>query len=310
MKRRFFVYGVGLLLAGLILLAAGALYYGHSMKTKKKLATPPLTAPSEPQQTAADTPVAQETPVEDVSTVQPEPNPQEVVPTPPEQVDTPAQPEDTTPEPEPTQQTPEELVTPTPVAPTETEPAAPPEPTPEPTPTEPSTEPAEQAAEEPTAEPQPTEPVQEPAEEPVHTIAFAEDVQNLLDSLSKPVPTNRFPLIKAVEKGDMEQARQLLAEGAPINAQDVAGFTALAAAIQANQTEAALWLIEQQADVNMADVLGVTPLMRAARLGNPKLVRKLLECGADKTLKDLWQNSSYAYAKDSGNDEVLLLLVD
>ena len=287
MKRRFFLYGVGLVLAALILLAAGALYYGHSVKNKKKPVTPTVTAPTEPEQIAADASVTAETPVEDTAPQQADSTP-EVVPTPPEPSETPEAPEITPTEPQESPQE-QEAATTTPAETTDVEPA--PEPVEAPTP-----EP----------EPQPAE----PAEEKTEVITFSEDVQSLLDSLSKPVPANRFPLIKAVEKGDMEQARQLLADGASLNEQDVAGFTALAAAIQANQTEAALWLIEQKADVNLPDVLGVTPLMRAARLGNPKLVRKLLECGADKTLKDLWQNSSYAYAKDGGNDEVLLLLVD
>jgi cytochrome c len=90
------------------------------------------------------------------------------------------------------------------------------------------------------------------------------------------------PMADAALAGDLDQIRNLIAEGVAVDEPGVA--SPLYFAIQRGHSEAATLLIERGADVNKMSNWG-TPLHIAARKGNVEVVRSLLARGADPSLK-------------------------
>lgn len=74
------------------------------------------------------------------------------------------------------------------------------------------------------------------------------------------------PLVAAAEAGDLATLRRLLDAGAPIEARDARGRTALMAATHA--------------DLKSTSRSGSTPLIGASHRGHPDNVRELLRAGA------------------------------
>ena len=94
-------------------------------------------------------------------------------------------------------------------------------------------------------------------------------------------------LVEAVQTGDQETVRSLLAEQADVNTPQPDGATALAWAAHRDDLETAELLIRAGADVNAANDHGVTPLALACTNRNVAMVGKLLEAGADPNAS-LW----------------------
>jgi ankyrin repeat protein len=88
-------------------------------------------------------------------------------------------------------------------------------------------------------------------------------------------------LVEAVELGDREAVRSLLAGHADVNAQEADGATALAWAVHRDDLETATLLLEAGADANAANDYGVTPLTLACANGNLPMVERLLDAEAD-----------------------------
>jgi len=78
----------------------------------------------------------------------------------------------------------------------------------------------------------------------------------------------------------------LLARGAPINARNLAGATALYFAAEGGHTSVAQRLIERGADVKLAGRSGISPVAAAAYAGNDAIVEALLARGADERAPD------------------------
>lgn len=97
--------------------------------------------------------------------------------------------------------------------------------------------------------------------------------------------------------------------GAPSNAGDVNGATALLAAIESGHTALVPRLIDLGADVNAATAEGWTPLMAAARRGQPDVVRELLASGADPEAQSVSGWTPLLAAIRGGNEEVVLTLL-
>ena len=101
----------------------------------------------------------------------------------------------------------------------------------------------------------------------------------------------------------------LLARGAPIDARNLAGATALFVAVDADRTEVAKRLIERGADVSLAGRGGVTPVSAASYRGNDGLVEALLAGGADDRAADDTGKPPIVYAAAAARFDVVTRLL-
>ena len=116
-------------------------------------------------------------------------------------------------------------------------------------------------------------------------------------------------LIVAAERGELVVVRQLIQQGARVNARDQRGRTALLAATQRNQVEVARFLIQEGADVNAKDFIQDTPYLYAAAEGRTEILRMTLSAGAD--LKDVnrYRGTGLIPAAHRGHVEAVRLLL-
>ena len=89
------------------------------------------------------------------------------------------------------------------------------------------------------------------------------------------------PLYLACQKGHVDAARSLLAEGAEVDRADKYGWTPLRIACYEGQIDAVRLLLDNGAGVDGADKEDDTPLIIACSKGHVDAVRLLLENGAD-----------------------------
>ncbi len=88
-------------------------------------------------------------------------------------------------------------------------------------------------------------------------------------------------LADAVQRGDTQAVRSLLAHNADVGATQGDGTTALHWAAYRSDAETAAALIRAGADVHAANEYGVTPLALAARNGDAAIIAALLAAGVD-----------------------------
>ncbi len=117
-------------------------------------------------------------------------------------------------------------------------------------------------------------------------------------------------IIEAVEAGDIEAARTLVAEGTDVNAPQGDGATALHWAAHRNDLDAATLLIEAGADVNAANALGATPMWLAAINGSAPMVERLLEAGGDPNVSLKMGETPLMTASRSGDVRTVELLLE
>jgi ankyrin repeat protein len=101
----------------------------------------------------------------------------------------------------------------------------------------------------------------------------------------------------------------LLTRGAPLDARNLAGATALFFAVEGNHIPVAHRLIERGADVNLAGRSGVTPVAAAAYRGNNTLVEELLTHGADERAPDDTGKPPIVYAAAGARFDVVTRLL-
>jgi uncharacterized protein len=96
-------------------------------------------------------------------------------------------------------------------------------------------------------------------------------------------PELNAQLWQAAQANRVEEARELIEQGADVNAKDGTQQTALHYAAGEGTADPATieLLLDEGARVDALDAQGNTPLIRAARRGYPELVRPLVEAGAD-----------------------------
>lgn len=90
----------------------------------------------------------------------------------------------------------------------------------------------------------------------------------------------------AVQDGDIEAVRRLIASGVPLNDFDEIGRTPLHYAVVAESVEMATLLLDAGADVNAHDEahIGNTPLAEVAGNCSPEIAEVLIVNGADPTI--------------------------
>lgn len=116
-------------------------------------------------------------------------------------------------------------------------------------------------------------------------------------------------LTDAVRSGDAAAARALLREGAPGDAEDADGTTALHWAVQADDVELARMLLRAGGHASAANRYGVTPLALAAQNGNASMVSLLIDAGADVNAAAGEGETVLMTAARTGRPEVLELLL-
>ncbi|XP_028990413.1 ankyrin repeat domain 34Bb [Betta splendens] len=133
------------------------------------------------------------------------------------------------------------------------------------------------------------------------------------------VQTDGSALLKAVYLSRLRLTRLLLEGGAYINESNELGETPLMVACKTRHTDSQsvpkhkmVWyLLETGADPNIQDKTGKTALMHAClEQAGAEVLSLLLSSGADPTLEDHAGLSALVYAVNSGNREVLKVLLD
>mmetsp|Transcript_13717 Transcript_13717/g.35283 ORF Transcript_13717/g.35283 Transcript_13717/m.35283 type:complete len:391 (+) Transcript_13717:70-1242(+) len=111
--------------------------------------------------------------------------------------------------------------------------------------------------------------------------------QSIIALLSRGVPPSKrqrqttLSLLEACEAGEVNELRQLLDEGSPIDQTDPEGWTPLMFACDNNHLETVQLLLERGADCNQASRLGTTALMIACAGGFTDVARILIREGAE-----------------------------
>jgi ankyrin repeat protein len=110
--------------------------------------------------------------------------------------------------------------------------------------------------------------------------------------------------------GENDIARQLLKQGADVNAVDSSGYSALHRASSKDQVNTVSLLLASGAHINIKNQKDETPLYLAAEAGNHKTVKFLLSKGADPTLLSSNKTSALAVAIANKRKDVAMILAD
>jgi ankyrin repeat protein len=114
----------------------------------------------------------------------------------------------------------------------------------------------------------------------------------------------------AVKEGDLDQAKQLLDQGAALGEPDPTGEPPLLIAALNGHADVVALLLDRGADINVRNKGGLTALHAAAYGGHLEVVELLVERGADvNESKNLYHMSPLHAAAEEGHKEVVELLV-
>jgi ankyrin repeat protein len=158
------------------------------------------------------------------------------------------------------------------------------------------------------------------------------------------LPPDDPRLVEAVERGDAQAVRELLAAGAPAESTHATGHSSLMIAATSGHREIFELLLDAGADpylqyggacgtaldfaamsghsaiidawlarglhVNLADQVGNTPLMAAAAAGHVETVQRLMAAGADVNARTVDGITAYSVALHGKHQDVVALLRD
>lgn len=112
-------------------------------------------------------------------------------------------------------------------------------------------------------------------------------------------------LIDAAGRNEVEMVRQLLKQGANVQAQDRNGRTALLAAVNGNHVESARLLIEAGSNVNAQDHRLDSPLLLAGARGYLEILRLTLRAQPDFRVYNRFGGTALIPACERGHMEVV-----
>ncbi len=119
-----------------------------------------------------------------------------------------------------------------------------------------------------------------------------------------------MPLAMAARHGHVEIVKLLLEFKAPVNARNLEASTALFLAAEDERRAVAEALLAAGADPNIPGRSGLAPLSAAAYTGNTELAALLLAKGADPKALDATGKTAIVYAAGRGFAPVVKLLLD
>ena len=119
-----------------------------------------------------------------------------------------------------------------------------------------------------------------------------------------------YQLIEAAYAGKLPRVRELITQGAAVDAQDEYGYTALHWAAQAGWPLTSRELIARGATVDMRDGQGRTPLLLATVRKHLHVAQALVDAGADPNARDAQGNAPLAYARAKGLTQLAALLAN
>ncbi|CAM3337969.1 hypothetical protein SAMN04488021_14915 [Paracoccus aminovorans] len=125
-------------------------------------------------------------------------------------------------------------------------------------------------------------------------------------SRAEPVPA----LVATAESGDAAAVKRAIGAGAPLEARDGRGRTALLAATHANRVETARLLIEAGADVNARDHIQDSPYLYAGARGHLQILRMTLAHGADLASTNRFGGTALIPAAERGHVETVRTLIE
>ena len=124
------------------------------------------------------------------------------------------------------------------------------------------------------------------------------------------VAAAQSPLIEAVKQGDLAVIRDLLEQGAAVDAPEIDGTTALHWAVHRDDDDIAALLIGAGADVAAANRYGVAPIALASLNGSAPMLDRLLAAGADANRAQPEGETALMTAARTGEVEAVRLLLD
>lgn len=89
----------------------------------------------------------------------------------------------------------------------------------------------------------------------------------------------------AIERGDVDAIRELVARDVDVDALDRYGQTGLMLAARAGRADLVAALIEHGADLDVTAKFGLSALMLAVVNGHAEVARLLVRAGCDRTLR-------------------------
>lgn len=105
-------------------------------------------------------------------------------------------------------------------------------------------------------------------------------------------------LFEASVDGQTAEARRLIAEGAPVDWQDVLGQASLHLASAKGHAETVMLLIEKKCNINITDKIGRTPLAVAAYHNKMAIVRILVKARCDITIRGKYNKTAAQQANE------------
>ncbi len=129
--------------------------------------------------------------------------------------------------------------------------------------------------------------------------------------LSDRVKNSAIPLLVAIETGNLDIVKIIIAGGADVNKEDARGVTPLMHAVKKGNLPLIEILVKAKADPNKGDKHGKTPLMMSAANDNQAdITAFLLASGAKIDQVDESKESALIYAAKKGNIDCLRVLLE
>jgi|GEM_PF-2128012 len=127
----------------------------------------------------------------------------------------------------------------------------------------------------------------------------------------KPEKKVNYPkLYWLILKGDVDNAKKLVEQGADVNAKFDDNYTLLHAAAWEGEAEFLKLIINNKAKINVIDSEGASPLHDASMNGQYEIVEILLKHGAKVNLIDNEKKTPLHRATYWGNSKIAKLLID